>query len=181
MLLCSLQPRAAPWKAGNAGPLLLVSHHPRPQRRPHARVQPRRAAWRVLLLRPEEEEDGTGVPEWRPRRTRTSPLPSLTAWRREDLCSRVSVRSKHSRPTRASGEHGRASRAGVRSAPSSRARHLCFRTGPPPRPQLPSRPARGDADRGSHLARLRPSGGGAARVLGEPPPRTPLPLGGPGL
>lgn len=83
LLLCSLQPQAAPWKAGNAGPLLLRLSHPRPQGRPHSRVQPRRAAWRVLLLRPEEQEDGTGVPEWRPGRTRTSPLPSLAPWRGE--------------------------------------------------------------------------------------------------
>ena len=48
-------PGQRPGRQGTRGPSCSVSHHPRPQRRPHARVQPRRAAWRVLLLRPEEE------------------------------------------------------------------------------------------------------------------------------
>ncbi|CAI9179023.1 unnamed protein product [Rangifer tarandus platyrhynchus] len=54
------------------------------------------------------------------------------------------------------------------------------RTGPPPGPRLPPIAARGDADRRASVARPRPSGGGAARVLGEPPLCPPLPLAGPG-
>lgn len=87
---------------------------------------------------------------------------------------RASVRSRLGRPTRASGEHGRASRAGARSAVPSRARHLCFGTVPLPRPRLPSRPACGGAGRG----RVWPNAAPPGSVLRDPPHPVPRCLWG---
>lgn len=134
-----------------------------------------KGSWRELLLRRGEREDGTGVPEVGGRKDTHQPatLPGSVAGR-EALCLRASVRSRLSRPTRASGEHGRASRAGARSAV------------PPPEPDtsaLGLTPRPGHSCKGPDL-RVVALGAGASgpapplrgRCSGTPP-RPPLPLG----